>query len=87
MPEQFWARSPDTYRKATRVGGGISIAAEPAIVPSLIGFTEAPLMNHPVPLGKREFVFKHPKLGERRVTVTIRADSVASVSVDMDRAK
>jgi len=44
-------------------------------------------MNHPVPLGKREFVFKHPKLGERRVTVTIRADSVASVSVDMDRAK
>lgn len=47
---------------------------------------ETPLMNHPVPLGKREFVFKHPRLGERRVTVTIHADSVASVSVDM-RAK
>jgi hypothetical protein len=48
---------------------------------------ETPLMNHPVPLGKREFVFKHPRLGERRVTATIRADSVASVSVDMNPAK
>jgi hypothetical protein len=48
---------------------------------------ETPLMNQPVPLGKREFVFKNPKLGERRVTVTIRADSVASVSVDMRPAK
>jgi PEGA domain-containing protein len=45
---------------------------------------ETPLMNHRVPLGKQEFVFKHPRLGERRVTVTIRADSVASVSVDMN---
>jgi hypothetical protein len=48
---------------------------------------ETPLMNHPVPLGKQEFVFKHPRLGERRVTVTVRADSVASVSVDMNPAK
>jgi len=48
---------------------------------------ETPLVNHPVPLGKREFVFKHPRLGERRVTATIRADSVASVSVDMNPAK
>jgi hypothetical protein len=48
---------------------------------------ETPLMNHRVPLGKREFVFKHPRLGERRVTATIRADSVASVSVDMNGAK
>jgi hypothetical protein len=48
---------------------------------------ETPLMNHRVPVGKREFVFKHPRLGERRVSVTIRADSVASVSVDMNPAK
>ena len=48
---------------------------------------ETPLMNHPVPLGKREFVFRNPNLGERRVTVTIRADSVASVSVDMRPGK
>src|SRR5262245_33044838 len=43
---------------------------------------ETPLMNHPVPLGKQEFMFKHPRFGERRVTVTISADSVATVSVD-----
>ena len=48
---------------------------------------ETPLVNHPVPLGKQEFVFKHPRLGERRVTVTIREDSVASVSVDFNRAE
>jgi PEGA domain len=48
---------------------------------------ETPLMNHAVPLGKQEFVFKHPRLGERRVTVTIRADSIASVNADMNRAK
>ena len=48
---------------------------------------ETPLVKHPVPLGKQEFVFKHPRLGERRVTVTIDADSVASLSVDMNPAK
>jgi len=48
---------------------------------------ETPLMNQPVPLGEREFVFKNPNLGERRVTVTIQRDAVASLSVDMKPAK
>jgi hypothetical protein len=48
---------------------------------------ETPLMNHPVPLGKQEFVFKHPRFGERRVTTTVSADSVALVNVDWNRTK
>jgi hypothetical protein len=42
---------------------------------------DTPLVTQ-VPLGIREFVFKHPQHGERRMTATIRANASSPVSVD-----
>jgi len=46
---------------------------------------DTPLSSTEVRLGLREFVFKHPELGERRVAATIRANSPAAVSVDFTK--
>jgi len=46
---------------------------------------ETPLASTPVPLGIREFVFKHPQYGERRVTATIRGSAPATISVDFTK--
>ena len=45
---------------------------------------ETPIANLEVPLGTREFVFKHPQHGERRVTTTVTA-TPAAVSVDFTK--
>lgn len=44
---------------------------------------DTPLANVKLPLGTREIVFRHPQLGERRRTVTVRADAAIAVSVDL----
>jgi hypothetical protein len=46
---------------------------------------DTPIANFQVPLGVREFVFKHPQFGERRVTATVRADAPAAISVDFTK--
>jgi hypothetical protein len=46
---------------------------------------ETPLANQRVPLGTREFVFKHPQYGERKVTAVVRADQPTAVGVDFTR--
>jgi hypothetical protein len=46
---------------------------------------DTPLSSTEVRLGLREFVFKHPELGERRVAATIRANAPAAVSVDFTK--
>ena len=46
---------------------------------------ETPLANVPVTIGTREFVFKHPELGERRVTATVTMKETATVSVDLTK--
>ena len=46
---------------------------------------ETPLAGAPVPLGLREFVFKHPQFGERRVSATIKANAAAVVTVDFTK--
>jgi hypothetical protein len=46
---------------------------------------DTPLANMRVPLGVREFVFKHPQHGERKVTVTVRADETTPVAADLTR--
>jgi PEGA domain len=46
---------------------------------------DTPLANMRVPLGTREFVFKHPQFGERKVTASIRADQPAAIGVDFTR--
>ncbi len=46
---------------------------------------ETPLANVSVPLGTREFVFKHPEYGERRVSTTITGSATAQISVDFTK--
>jgi hypothetical protein len=38
-----------------------------------------------VPLGLREFVFKNPQFGERKITATIKAGSTSLVTVDFSK--
>lgn len=47
---------------------------------------ETPVANVPVQLGTREIIFRHPELGERRLTPTIKAGSPDAISVDMARS-
>jgi PEGA domain len=46
---------------------------------------DTPLASLPVPLGVRDFIFKHPEHGERKVTMKVRADEPAAVSVDFTK--
>ena len=46
---------------------------------------ETPIANHPLPLGSREFVFRNPQYGDRKVTATVRADQPAALSVDFTK--
>lgn len=46
---------------------------------------DTPLAGAPVPLGLREFIFKHPQFGERRVSATITANTPAVVTVDFTK--
>lgn len=46
-------------------------------------YGETPLANISLPLGAHEVTLRHPTLGERRETVTIRQGAPGRVSVDM----
>ena len=46
---------------------------------------ETPLANVSVPLGEHEVIFRHPELGERRQTITVRADQPTRVSTSFNR--
>jgi hypothetical protein len=46
---------------------------------------DTPIANLQLPLGTRSLVFRHPQLGERRVTVTVKSNAAAAVSVDMTK--
>jgi hypothetical protein len=46
---------------------------------------ETPIANLSVPLGEHEVVFRHPELGERRQTITVRADAPTRVSATFDK--
>jgi len=46
---------------------------------------ETPLANLSVPVGEHEIVFRHPELGERRMTIVVRADQPARASAAFDR--
>jgi hypothetical protein len=72
-----------TPMTVTAPTGRININAQPwaqvLIDDNPVGDT--PLANVSVPLGQHQITFRHPQLGERRQTVTVRADSVTRVSV------
>ena len=67
--------------------GKLNINAQPwaqvLIDDSPVG--ETPMANVSVPLGHHQITFRHPQLGERRETVTVRADAIARVSTSFDR--
>jgi hypothetical protein len=46
---------------------------------------DTPLANLQLTLGVREISFRHPQLGERRVTVTVKGKAPVAVSVDMTK--
>jgi hypothetical protein len=46
---------------------------------------ETPIANLDVPLGTREFVFKHPQHGERRITTTVTA-APSAISIDFTKS-
>lgn len=57
--------------------------AEVSIDNRVVG--ETPLANVSVPIGEHEVVFRHPELGERRQTITVRADAPARVSASFEK--
>jgi hypothetical protein len=46
---------------------------------------DTPIANLQLPLGVREVTFRHPQFGERRVTVTVKGNTAAAVSIDMSK--
>ena len=46
---------------------------------------DTPLADTPVPLGQREFVFKNPQFGEKKVSATIKAGANSPVTVDFSK--
>ena len=67
--------------------GRLSVNAQPWANFSIDGQAkgETPQANLSVPVGEHEIVFRHPDLGEKRVTVVVRADQPARASVSFDR--
>lgn len=67
--------------------GRININAEPPAQVLIDGspIGETPLANVSASLGQHTIVFRHPQMGERRETVTVRADVVTDVSTAFDR--
>lgn len=66
--------------------GRVNLNAEPWAEVSVDGkrVGETPLANVLVTIGTREFVFRHPQLGERRVTAVVTAGRTKLVNVDMN---
>ena len=46
---------------------------------------ETPIANLTLPIGNHEIVFRHPQLGEQRLTATVKADGVARISASFQR--
>jgi hypothetical protein len=65
--------------------GRLSVNAIPWADVSLRGVSlgTTPLGDLAVPIGTHELVFRHPQFGERRHTVTVKAQTVARVGIDL----
>ena len=76
-----------TKLNITLPNGRVSVNAQPWAEVSIDSrsYGETPLANLSVPIGEHEFVFRHPDLGERRQTVTVRADQLTRVSTTFER--
>jgi PEGA domain len=69
----------------SRPSGRLSVNAVPWADVSIDGspMGTTPLGELSVPIGTHEVVFRHPQLGERRQTVTIKAQTPARIGVDL----
>jgi hypothetical protein len=47
---------------------------------------ETPIARVSIPLGTREVIFRHPQLGERKLTPTIRVGEPEAISIDFTRS-
>ena len=76
-----------TSVNVTVPSGKVSLNAQPWGEAFIDGRSvgETPLANLSVPLGEHEVLFRHPSLGERRQTITVRADAPARVSATFDK--
>ena len=65
--------------------GKLSVNAAPWADVSLNGAAlgTTPLGELSVPIGTHELVFRHPQLGERRQTVTVKAQTPARIGIDL----
>jgi len=65
--------------------GKLSVNAVPWADVSLDGVSlgTTPLGDVSVPIGIHELVFRHPQLGERRQTVTVKGQSVSRIGIDL----
>ena len=65
--------------------GRLSVNAVPWADVSLDGASigTTPLGELAVPIGVHELVFRHPQLGERRQTVTVKAQTPARIGIDL----
>ena len=68
-----------------RPSGRLSVNAVPWADVSLDGVSlgTTPLGEVAVPIGAHEIVFRHPQLGERRQTVTVKAQTPARIGIDL----
>jgi hypothetical protein len=46
---------------------------------------DTPIANLQLPLGVREVTFRHPQFGERKVTLTVKGNAPAAISIDMSK--
>jgi len=67
--------------------GRVSVNAQPWAEVSIDNrvYGETPLANLSVPIGNHEILFRHPDLGERRQTITVRADGETRVAATLGR--
>ena len=65
--------------------GRLSVNAVPWADVSLDGVSigTTPLGDLQVPIGSHELIFRHPQLGERKHTVTVKAQTVARIGIDL----
>jgi hypothetical protein len=73
--------------RITVPNGTLNINAAPWAAVSIDGTSvgETPIGNLSIPVGEHEIVFRHPQLGERRQTATVRADGPTRVSVNLQQ--
>jgi serine/threonine-protein kinase len=46
---------------------------------------ETPIANLSLPIGTHEIVFRHPQLGEQRMTAVVKAEGITRISAGFQR--